>query len=85
MACGTGKPVRRKEMPNMSDSKIFHFTIGALWLVVAVVNGITVKEFVGPVYWPAVLPVVAAVFFFAWGIYLTVKERRDANEGSAGV
>ena len=69
----------------MSDSKIFHFTIGALWLIVAVVNGITVKGFVGPVYWPAVLPVVAAVFFFAWGIYLTVKERRDANEGSAGV
>ena len=69
----------------MSDSKYFHFTIGALWLVVAVVNGITVQDFIGPVYWPVVLPVVAAVFFFSWGIYLTAKERRDAHEGSAGV
>ena len=68
----------------MSDSKFFHFIIGALWLVVAVVNAITVKEFIGPVYWPVVLPVVAAGFFFGWGIYLMVKERRDA-QGSAGV
>lgn len=62
------------------NSPVYHFVVGTLWLVVAVLTAIKNPMYVGSVYWPPILLGAVGVFDYVWAIVLIVKNRRQSRK-----
>ena len=63
-------------MMMLTRSPLFYLIVGALWIIVAVLQAIENPLYVGPVFWPSIIYGVAGVGFCIYALILTLKNRR---------
>ncbi len=63
-----------------NKSIIFHYVVGTLWFVTAVITAVENPMFVGSVFWPPIIFCVLGVFFYIRATILMVKKRRHSRK-----
>ena len=64
-------------MMMLTRSPLFYLIVGALWIIVAVLQAIENPLYVGPVFWPSIIYGVAGVGFCIYALILALKIRRQ--------
>ena len=60
----------------LTRSPLFYLIVGALWIIVAVLQAIENPLYVGPVFWPSIIYGVAGVGFCIYALILALEIRR---------
>lgn len=61
----------------LTRSPLFYLIVGALWIIVAVLQAIENPLYVGPVFWPSIIYGVVGVAFCVYALILALKIRRQ--------
>ena len=64
-------------MMMLTRSPLFYVIVGALWIIVAVLQTIENPLYAGPVYWPSIISGVGGVVFCVYALILALKIRRQ--------
>ena len=67
---------------SLKNSPLFHFVVGTLWFVTAVITAFEIQTFIGSVYWPPILYGASGVCFYVRGFYLIIKNRQNSTNNN---